>query len=333
MPRANAGAPPSPAIPPMHGRRRGPGMLALGVSLGLHGAALAGFVLLRNVTPPEPYAVMSVELVEDTGGNDGSRVGEEPAGPTRFSTRSPMSETAADRREAAVSSPPEAAPPVPPEPPPRAENAVAADDSATDDTAEAMLRAPPMPGRKPRPPEPATDAETARRRFEERLAEFKGAPLRPADPAPTRASAQFVAERTTAQTGQTATPALERQRGAAAMPAGGRTGGPNGGIGGNIEKSAATSPGYSGGSLSNAPPRYPYLARRQGQEGRVVLRVRVSAGGDPMSVRVRQSSGYRRLDDAAVKAVGTWRFTPARRGGIPVAGSVDVPISFRLTDR
>ncbi len=304
-------------------------MLALGVSLGLHGAALAGFVLLRNVTPPEPYAVITVELVEDIGGNDGSRAGEESTGPTQFPARMPTSETAADRREAALSSPPEAASPVPPEPPPRAENAAAADDSATDDTTETMLRAPPMPGRKPRPPEPATDTETARRRFEERLAELKGTPLRPIDPAPTRASAQFVAERTTARTGQAAIPALEKQRGAAAMPAGGRTGR----AGGDIEKSAATSPGYSGGGLSNAPPRYPYLARRQGQEGRVVLRVRVSTGGDPMSVRVRQSSGYRRLDDAAVKAVGTWRFTPARRGGIPVAGAVDVPISFRLTDR
>ena len=92
-------------------------------------------------------------------------------------------------------------------------------------------------------------------------------------------------------------------------------------------------PRYAVGGFSNAAPRYPYLARRQGQEGQVVLRVQVSARGDPVSVRVQQSSGYRLLDQAAIKAVKTWRFAPARRGAFLVAGSMDVPVSFKLMEK
>ncbi|MCH8835334.1 MAG: energy transducer TonB, partial [Proteobacteria bacterium] len=31
-------------------------------------------------------------------------------------------------------------------------------------------------------------------------------------------------------------------------------------------------------------------------------------------------------------AVRAWRFVPAKRAGVPVAGAIDVPITFRLTD-
>ena len=89
---------------------------------------------------------------------------------------------------------------------------------------------------------------------------------------------------------------------------------------------------YSGGGLSNPPPRYPYRARQRGQEGRVILRVRVTASGKPSTVSVRQSSGYRLLDEAALAAVKRWQFTPARQSGVAVAGWLDVPFAFKLTD-
>lgn len=90
-------------------------------------------------------------------------------------------------------------------------------------------------------------------------------------------------------------------------------------------------PRYGGADLANPAPRYPYLARRRGQEGRVILRVLVGAAGDAKAVSIRRSSGYRLLDEAALKAVGAWRFVPARVAERPVAGAVDVPVSFRLT--
>ena len=91
-------------------------------------------------------------------------------------------------------------------------------------------------------------------------------------------------------------------------------------------------PRFEGAGLANPLPRYPYLARRHGQEGRVVLRVLVTAAGDAKAVFIRRSSGYRLLDEAALKAVGTWRFVPARKADMPVVGAVDVPVSFRLTE-
>lgn len=82
----------------------------------------------------------------------------------------------------------------------------------------------------------------------------------------------------------------------------------------------------------NAAPVYPDLARRRGWEGRVVLRVVVDATGVPSNVAIGSSSGHRMLDDAAVAAVGHWRFEPARMAGVPIVASVDVPVAFRLTD-
>lgn len=82
--------------------------------------------------------------------------------------------------------------------------------------------------------------------------------------------------------------------------------------------------------LSNPRPVYPPASRRMGEEGKVVLRVRVSAQGQADRVELHKSSGFARLDDAALEAVGRWRFVPARRGDEAVAASVLVPIVFRL---
>lgn len=80
----------------------------------------------------------------------------------------------------------------------------------------------------------------------------------------------------------------------------------------------------------NAQPEYPREAQRRGQSGRVVLRVDVGADGTATDVDFLQRSGSPELDRAAMNAVRKWRFAPARRGGKPVASSVDVPIDFVL---
>ena len=94
----------------------------------------------------------------------------------------------------------------------------------------------------------------------------------------------------------------------------------------------ATAASYTGVGLSNAQPRYPYAARRRGEEGRVVLRVQVTAAGDAADVMVLRTSGFPRLDQAARAAVRNWRFLPASRNGKAVPGIVDVPVTFNLTD-
>ncbi len=86
------------------------------------------------------------------------------------------------------------------------------------------------------------------------------------------------------------------------------------------------------GLVGNAPPRYPPLALRRREQGRVVLRVTVSPAGGVIAVAVAQSSGSDLLDSAAMAAVRNWRFAPATRAGVPVEGFAEAPINFRLPD-
>jgi protein TonB len=86
------------------------------------------------------------------------------------------------------------------------------------------------------------------------------------------------------------------------------------------------------GMESDRPPAYPVAARRRGEQGRVVLKVDVSANGSPLDVSVVQGSGFASLDAAALGAVRQWRFMPATRGGTPIAAVAQVPIRFRLAD-
>jgi protein TonB len=102
--------------------------------------------------------------------------------------------------------------------------------------------------------------------------------------------------------------------------------------------SAASEPALIGahpvaGLASNGKPAYPAAALHRREEGTVVVRVDVGTDGRPLSARVERSSGHPLLDDAAVgKVMSDWRFVPASRGGVPVAGSALVPFSFRISE-
>ena len=82
--------------------------------------------------------------------------------------------------------------------------------------------------------------------------------------------------------------------------------------------------------LSNPPPEYPRRSRALREQGLVSLRVHVSEAGVPDAIELDRSSGYRRLDDAAIAAVWRWRFAPARQDGREIAGWAIVPIRFAL---
>jgi protein TonB len=195
-------------------------------------------------------------------------------------------------------------------------------------SAEATLPVQPAPRREPSKFDPSSDSKIAAIAVEEKLRELMGRPPPFIERPSARAVAHSDAERTAARMRQNAALDVEKEHAMAALSAAANRSGVVGGIGDNVE----TLPRYTGAGLSNAPPHYPFLARRQGQEGRVVLRVQVTAAGEASAVSLRQSSGYRRLDDVAVEAIKKWRFAPASRDGLPVAGSVDVPVTFKLTD-
>jgi protein TonB len=80
----------------------------------------------------------------------------------------------------------------------------------------------------------------------------------------------------------------------------------------------------------NPSPVYPLDALLAGIEGRVVLRVLVSSQGGVLKIEMNRSSGSPSLDASAVAAVERWRFSPARRSGLPVEHEVLVPIRFTI---
>jgi protein TonB len=92
----------------------------------------------------------------------------------------------------------------------------------------------------------------------------------------------------------------------------------------------STPANFNAAYLRNAPPRYPLIARRNGVEGTVRLRVFVSRDGRPTQVQLDQSSGSAALDNAALEAVRNWQFVPARRGQEAIESWVLVPVVFKL---
>lgn len=82
--------------------------------------------------------------------------------------------------------------------------------------------------------------------------------------------------------------------------------------------------------LNNPAPAYPPLSRRLGEQGRVVVRVLIGTDGTASQAEIRSSSGFERLDQAALQTVLKWRYVPGKRAGVPEAMWFNVPINFVL---
>ncbi len=89
-------------------------------------------------------------------------------------------------------------------------------------------------------------------------------------------------------------------------------------------------PKFNADYLDNPKPGYPTMSKRLGEQGKVLLRVLVNSKGFPDKVEIDKSSGFARLDNAALQAVERWKFVPARQGAQAVVASVIVPVSFIL---
>lgn len=81
--------------------------------------------------------------------------------------------------------------------------------------------------------------------------------------------------------------------------------------------------------LSNPPPTYPALSLRLGEHGKVTVRVLIGKNGRALDARIAQSSGFDRLDQAALRAVMNWRYAPGTVDGQAQDMWFDAPISFK----
>ena len=82
--------------------------------------------------------------------------------------------------------------------------------------------------------------------------------------------------------------------------------------------------------LQNPKPAYPALSKRLGEQGKVIVRVLIGADGTPKNAELRQSSGFERLDQAALNTVLKWRYVPGKRAGVAEDMWFNVPINFVL---
>lgn len=77
-------------------------------------------------------------------------------------------------------------------------------------------------------------------------------------------------------------------------------------------------------------PVYPPASRRLDEHGAVRLKVLVDETGRPREVQVAKSSGFDRLDQAAVAAVRRWQFSPAMQESRAVTAWTQVNVVFQL---
>lgn len=94
-----------------------------------------------------------------------------------------------------------------------------------------------------------------------------------------------------------------------------------------ITRRAAFDPRYAGDLVGP----YPAASQRNGEEGTVIVRVVIAPDGRVTGASIARSSGFARLDDAALRrALAKWRFVPAMDDGVAIEATRDVPVTFRL---
>ena len=76
---------------------------------------------------------------------------------------------------------------------------------------------------------------------------------------------------------------------------------------------------------------YPEVGRQAGVDGRVILHVKIDDKGNILRVKVAQSL-LEPFDDAAIAAVKSVDWIPAKQRDLPVTVWMSVPITFRLKD-
>ncbi|MFA0112392.1 TonB family protein [Vibrio sp. 10N.261.46.E11] len=95
----------------------------------------------------------------------------------------------------------------------------------------------------------------------------------------------------------------------------------------NQEPVLITRPSFS---ARPTPPSYPRQARRRGVEGVATYEIWLDAEGKQIKQALVNSSGALMLDNAALKAIKKWKFSPHTVNGRAIAHRVQIPVRFKL---
>lgn len=92
-------------------------------------------------------------------------------------------------------------------------------------------------------------------------------------------------------------------------------------------------PNAEASELNNPAPAYPQASRRMGEKGTVTLEILVKANGTVGDIKVKKSTGFKRLDDAAVRTIRRWKFHPATQAGVAIDYWYEIDFEFNLNKR
>lgn len=105
-------------------------------------------------------------------------------------------------------------------------------------------------------------------------------------------------------------------------------------------KGSGNGPGVGEGTAVTPPrlvkmqkPKYPPAARKNGIEGVTMVRLLVTENGTVEAASLSAGSGNAELDNAALNAVYSYRFTAAKdSSGLPIRCYITVPVRFNIDE-
>lgn len=90
--------------------------------------------------------------------------------------------------------------------------------------------------------------------------------------------------------------------------------------------------GIKAANANSCTPAYPRIAKENEEQGVVVLELTVNSNGTTSNIKILNSSGFKRLDKAAMRAMAYCTFYPALRNGVPIALNYKQKFIFSLED-
>lgn len=99
---------------------------------------------------------------------------------------------------------------------------------------------------------------------------------------------------------------------------------------GDLAASGANALATTIAPIVRIPPAYPIEARRKKQEGWVKMEFTVQEDGTVADIKVREASPSGIFDQAAVAAIGQWKFRPAMQNGKAVRKRAVQTLNFAL---